>query len=187
MKASDVRNQIRLDIEGVQPLDNLEEAHQKDALTWIDSGAELYRLEEPATPPKHLIAYFAVIDNQHLLLVDHIKAEMWLPTGGHVDVDVDEHPIMTVTREAKEELGLAAVFLYTHPVFLSVSKTVGKTPGHIDVSLWYVLAGDRQQALETDDSEFNSVRWFRRDQLPLRRTDPHLHRFGQKLAHLSIW
>lgn len=185
MKTSSVRDRIRFDIKEIQPLDRLEEAHQKDALTWIDSGAELCRLEEPATPPKHLIAYFAVVDGEHLLLVDHIKAKLWLPTGGHVDVG--EHPTMTVMREAKEELGLAAVFLRKKPIFLTVTETVGKTAGHTDVSLWYVLAGERQQPLDTDDSEFTQVRWFHRDQLPLHRTDPHLKRFGQKLTRLNIW
>ncbi len=46
---------------------------------------------------------------QKLLLVDHKKAGLWLPSGGHVEID--EHPQTTVQREVREELGIEATFL----------------------------------------------------------------------------
>ena len=85
-----MRAEIREEVELIQPLDALEQESKLDVLSWIDSGAELCRLEKPATPPQHLISYFAVVDGDHILLVDHINAELWLPTGGHVDPG--EHP-----------------------------------------------------------------------------------------------
>src|SRR5471032_1373419 len=48
-----------------------------------------------------------------------------------------------------------------------------------------VIQGSRSQTLTFDDSEFNSVRWFAFDALPVDRTDPHLQRFVQKLAAAS--
>lgn len=112
-----------------------------DVLSWIDSGVELCRLEKPAVPPKRLLSYFAVVDNEHILLVDHINVELWLPTGGHVEPG--EHPGITVLREAKEELSMEADFLHDKPLFLTVTETVG----HIDVSIWYTLRGGRTDGL----------------------------------------
>lgn len=174
-----MRAEIRREVELIQPLDALEEESKLNVLAWIDSGAEVCRLEKPATPPKHLISYFAVVDDDHLLLVDHINAELWLPTGGHVEPG--EHPRDTALREAKEELSIDAEFLKDGPVFVTITETVGKTAGHTDVSLWYVLRGDRRAQLDFDDSEFHAVRWFHKDDVPLDRTDKHMSRFLQKL------
>lgn len=49
----------RAEIASIVPLDDLERLHIADALAWVDSGAPLYRTAKPATPPKHLVAYFA--------------------------------------------------------------------------------------------------------------------------------
>jgi 8-oxo-dGTP pyrophosphatase MutT (NUDIX family) len=148
-------------------------------LAWIDSGVELCRLHKPATPPKHLVSYFALVDRNHVLLVDHKKAQLWLPTGGHVEPG--EHPRTTVIRELAEELGLELNEAPQAPLMLTVSETVGTTAGHTDVSLWYVLNGDRQARLKFDTEEFYSVRWFHFDEAPMSRSDPHLSRFLSKL------
>ncbi len=174
-----MREAIREEVELIQPLDGLELETKRDVLAWIDSGAELCRRVKPATPPKHLISYFAVVDGDHVLLVDHINAELWLPTGGHVDPG--EHPRDTALREAQEELSLDGEFLKEGPVFVTVTETVGKTAGHTDVSLWYVLRGDRNSSLAFDTSEFHDAKWFHRDDVPLDRTDKHMARFLQKL------
>src|SRR5713101_5621549 len=104
-----MRHRIRSEVTAIDPLDDLERQTIANVLAWIDSGAQLCRLEKPATPPKHLVSYFACIDNDHILLVDHKNAQLWLPTGGHIEPD--EHPRTTVIREATEELGLEANFI----------------------------------------------------------------------------
>ena len=174
-----MRAAIRAEVERIQPLDGLERETQLDVLAWIDSGAELCRLEKPAKPPKHLISYFAVVDGDYLLLVDHINAELWLPTGGHVDPG--EHPRDTALREAREELSLDGEFLQEGPVFVTVTETVGKTAGHTDVSLWYLLRGSRTSSVAFDTSEFHDAKWFHRNDVPLDRTDKNMSRFLQKL------
>ena len=113
------------------------------------------------------------------MLVDHINAELWLPTGGHVEPG--EHPRATVRREAREELSIECEFLREAPLMLTVTETVGKTAGHTDVSIWYCLHGDRSAQLEFDQSEFASVRWFHKDEIPMNRTDPQMGRFLRKL------
>ncbi|MFC4310088.1 NUDIX domain-containing protein [Steroidobacter flavus] len=174
-----MRAAIRAEVSSIEAFDAIERAHRDETLAWIDSGAELCRTHKPATPPKHLIAYFVLVDQDHVLLVDHKNAQLWLPTGGHVEPG--EHPRATVVRELAEELGLELSKIPEAPLMLTVSQTVGITAGHTDVSLWYVLNGDRRVPLKFDTEEFYSVRWFHFDEAPVSRSDPHLSRFLRKL------
>ena len=174
-----MHDQIRAELELIKPFDSVEREHHADALNWVCSGAELFRLEKPATPPKHLVSYFAVIDEQHILLVDHRNAQLWLPAGGHVEPQ--EHPRTTVQRELEEELGFRCPHPVESPVMVTCTPTVGLTAGHIDVSLWYVVRATREQPLLYDESEFLGVRWFPFSQVPLERADPHMGRFIAKL------
>jgi 8-oxo-dGTP diphosphatase len=176
---ANMRTVIRQEIANVTPVDVTEATHIADALAWIDSGAELCRLAKPATPPKHLVAYFAVVDDGHILLVDHKNAQLWLPPGGHVEPH--EHPRNTVVREMQEELGFAPAHEIQAPLMVTCSTTVGLTAGHVDVSLWYVVHAQRGQKIRFDETEFNAVKWFEFGQVPLHRSDPHLGRFIAKL------
>lgn len=178
-----MRSAIRKEVTSIEPFDALEHAHRADVLAWIDSGVELCRTQKPATPPKHLVSYFAVVDHDHVLLVDHKNAQLWLPSGGHVEPG--EHPRATVARELREELGLDIGKELDAPLMLTVSETVGITQGHTDVSLWYVVSADRGAALDFDAQEFHSVQWFHFSEVPLSRSDPHLGRFLRKLALTS--
>ncbi len=174
-----MRAAIRKEVALINPVDEAERKNQADVLAWIDTGVELCRLEKPATPRQHLVSYFAVVDEDYILLVDHINAELWLPTGGHVEPG--EHPKTTALREAKEELGIDGEFLYDEPLFLSMTETVGKTAGHVDVSIWYALKGSRDAKLTYDASEFHCVKWFHKNDVPLERSDKQMARFLGKL------
>src|SRR3990167_9801718 len=112
-----IRSEIRSMTSQIQPLDREEAEHIAFVEKWIDSGAEIFRIAKPATPDPHLVAYFLLIDKdeQRLLLVEHKKANLWLPAGGHVELN--EHPKETVSRELMEELGVQTDFLSERPFF----------------------------------------------------------------------
>lgn len=175
-----MRDHIRKELEAIEAFDALEREHLADALAWGNSGVELFRVAKPATPPKHLVSYFAVVDGQQILLVDHKSAQLWLPAGGHVEPE--EHPRSTVARELEEELGFIASHPIEAPLMVTCTSTVGLTAGHTDVSLWYVVRANCHQPLKYDESEFNSVRWFPFTEVPLERSDPHMSRFIAKLG-----
>jgi 8-oxo-dGTP diphosphatase len=172
------RAAIRAEVVSILPFDELEEAHRADVLAWIDSGVPLCRTVKPAIPAKHLVSYFAVVDGDHILLVDHKSAQLWLPPGGHVEPG--EHPRETVARELREELGLMATHDIGEPLMVTCTTTVGLTAGHIDVSLWYVVAADRNQGIRFDKEEFAAIGWFKASDVPLQRSDPHMRRFLAK-------
>ncbi len=170
-------------IQEIRPFDELEKEHIADALAWISSGVEVYKITGPDIPPKHLTAYGVLIDStvKKILLVDHIKAELWLPAGGHIERD--EHPKNTVSREIQEELGISVNFLSENPFFLTQAVTVGKTAGHTDVCFWYVLRGDTSQPIVYDTKEFNGYQWFGFDEILQEEKpifDPYMKRFVRK-------
>ncbi|TXT35489.1 MAG: NUDIX hydrolase [Comamonadaceae bacterium] len=174
-----MRDQVRTELELIEPFDEIEHEHHAEALSWVKSGAELFRLAKPATPPRHLVSYFAVVDEQNILLIDHKNAQRWLPAGGHVEPQ--EHPRSTVLRELEEELGFTCPHPVEAPVMITCTATVGLTAGHTDVSLWYVVRAKREQSMNYDENEFSGIRWFPFSDVPLERSDPHLGRFIAKL------
>ena len=178
-----MREKILEELLTIVPHDEIERGHLEDAVTWVRSGAELFRLVKPDTPSKHLVSYFALVDDGHILLVDHRNAQLWLPAGGHVEPG--EHPRTTVERELVEELGVALDAPVAAPLMVTCTTTVGFTSGHVDVSLWYVISLDRMKPLTFDVGEFHSVQWFKFDAVPFGRSDPNLGRFIEKLASVS--
>ncbi len=183
MSIVNIRSEIHKIVSAIRPFDSLEDQHIRFVLDWIESGSEIFRIEKPATPDIHLVAYFVIASPEmdQILLVDHKKAELWLPPGGHVDPG--ENPKETVRREAKEELGIEAEFLRDEPILLTVTKTVGNVAKHTDVSLWYLLKGDPHSAFNYDTDEFNKICWFGIDEIPFEKSDPHMRRFMEKMHH----
>ena len=188
MGNADIRTLITGLVAGVGPADAREADDQAGILAWIGSGAQIFRVIPPATPPRHLVSYFALVDSARrlVLLGDHVKSGLWLPSGGHVELGED--PRDTVAREALEELGIRAVFHDRlgagRPFFLTVTATVGPD-SHVDVSLWFVLAGDQDVPLDPDPREYRSVRWFPLDGLDRsreERLDPEMSRFARKVT-----
>lgn len=179
--ASKNRTIIRQLIASITPVDDKEQEDITFALRWIDSGAEIFRIAKPDDPKIHLVAYFVLFDvkSDTLLLVDHRKAGLWLPPGGHIEVN--EHPQETVKREAQEELGIEADFQMETPLFVTVTETVGNVAKHTDVSLWYLLNGQDGSHFQYDTEEFHQVKWFSVDQIPHTASEPHLKKFINKV------
>jgi 8-oxo-dGTP diphosphatase len=174
-------------VERLAPFDELEVEHRADALRWLRSTPDVFRRASPRTPPKHLVAYFLLQDARtgSVLLVDHRRAGLWLPTGGHVEVGED--PADTVRREAPEELGLTPVFRddVAQPLFITVTETTGPVVDrHTDVSMWYLLSGSQDDDVHPDEREFRAARWWGRTELVAADPatfEPHLMRFLAKV------
>lgn len=171
-------------VSAIKPYDALEKEHIADTLSWIKSGAPIFRIAKPDVPNKHLVSYFVLFDSnaQKILLVDHKKAQLWLPAGGHIELDED--PKETVRRECLEELGVQADFWNPAPIFLTSTLTVGLTAGHTDVSLWYVIKGNHKILYQFDAAEFSGVKWFGFDEIPYQQSDPHMERFINKFKNI---
>lgn len=185
------KNIVKAAVQTIVPYDAIEIAHKEDVLRWLESDASPYRISKPDNPPKHLVSYFVPFDeaSSSMLLVDHVKAGLRLPPGGHVDVDED--PRDTVVREAYEELNIAVSFdtpIGNDPLFVTVTTTRG-AGSHTDVSLWYVVRGDAATRLGFDAREMDGYSWLTFDEVlatDIAGLDPHLHRFIRKLRHALV-
>jgi 8-oxo-dGTP diphosphatase len=182
---SDFADLVARLVGAIEPLDDLEADDQAACLAWIASGAPLCRTQKPATPPQHLVAYAVAVDpaRRQLLLVDHRQAELWLPTGGHVEPG--EHPATAARRELHEELNLGADSLAgaDAPVMVTLTTAAGRTVRHVDVSLWYAFHVDTDTRLRPDPGEFAAVRWWPFDQASSATTErigPNIGRFLAK-------
>lgn len=168
----------------ITPYDDLEREHITGTLWWLESTDDIFRRAKPATPPCHLVSYVVLMtDDGSTLLVDHVNAGLFLPPGGHVEVD--EHPLVAARRVCREELGIEASFADdTAPHFVTVTTTVGRDMGHVDVSLWFLGEGSRAMKLITDQTEFRTAGWWSLTEVvaaPGTGFDPHFQRFMQKV------
>jgi len=185
--SGDPRTVVRDLVAGIAPYDDHEAQDRAATLEWVRSGAPLFRTAPPATPDRHLCVYFVLFDEarRSIFLVDHVKAGLWLPPGGHVDVDED--PRDTALREAAEELRIDGDFhsrFGDNPLFLTVTRTRGDH-SHTDVTFWFVFAADQDTNIDLDTREAKEARWFDIDDLEQwaqGRFDPHMARFAHKLS-----
>ncbi len=176
-------------VQSIVPIDTTEALHQEEVLAWTSGVAPLFRISKPDNPSKHLVSYFVLYDEDanSIMLIDHVKAGLWLPPGGHVDPN--ENPHDTVIREAQEELKISADFTTrfgNNPLFVTVTVTRGSGT-HTDVSLWYVIKGDVSESLWFDKREMNSYKWMTLTEILAADSalfDPHLHRFVSKMQQV---
>lgn len=190
MQTAAVLDDVHSLIADIAPLDETERAHIGDALAWLDSTDDVFRrTTRPVAPAKHLVSYFLLVDPAAgaVLLGDHLKSGLWLPSGGHVEPG--EHPVETVRRECVEELGVRARFLPAvgeRPLLLTVTETRAERPDqHTDVSLWFALEHARQEPLAPDPREYALVRWWTPEEVRAadpERFDPHMARMLDKLG-----
>jgi len=181
--SSALKSTITALVSGIEPTDDLGREHSWDVLSWLAGTDDIFRREKPRIPSPHLVSYFLLVDRAagRVLLCDHRLSGLWLPTGGHVEPG--EHPLDTVRREVVEELGVTArpdPEFGDKPFFLTMTETVGAPAlRHVDVSLWFALAGRVDQVLRPDPREFAGVRWWTEAELrqaDLDRFEPHLLR-----------
>ncbi|MCC6388071.1 MAG: NUDIX domain-containing protein [Dehalococcoidia bacterium] len=177
-----MRAETRALIAAMAPGDAAEAADLRYVLDWIDSGARIWREGGAADPPVHLVAYVAPVDfaRETLLLVDHRKAGLWLPPGGHIEPG--EAAESTAAREAEEELGMDVRGHLRGPLLLTVTRTVGAGPRHTDVSLWFAAAVDEHAPVRIDAGEFAAARWYAWNGLPGSRRGMNVDPFVARLA-----
>jgi 8-oxo-dGTP pyrophosphatase MutT (NUDIX family) len=184
---------ISIMVDSIEPMDAVESGHIADASAWLCVTNDVFRRSTaPTEPTKHLVSYFLLADpvSGHVLLGDHRKSGLWLPSGGHVEPGED--PAETVRRECVEELGVVARFhpaLGARPLLVTVTNTRSdRADVHTDVSLWFVLAHDRHQPLHPDEREYAGVRWWTPSEIGSADPasfDPHMGRMLDKLKTLG--
>jgi 8-oxo-dGTP pyrophosphatase MutT (NUDIX family) len=153
----DVRASYSKDIQAIVPLDDIEKRDIEMALSWLKSAAHV---NKPYDMKEHLGVMCLVLspDRRQTFLLNHRKAQMWLPPGGHVDAGLTFQQAMEL--EMQEETGQDATLILPTPFFLTRVLTQGLNAGHIDVTVWYLLEAPSDVAYAVMQKEASEVRWF---------------------------
>ncbi|MFH0969220.1 MAG: NUDIX domain-containing protein [Patescibacteria group bacterium] len=113
-----------------------------------------------------------IVNKDRVLLVDHKKLKLWLPIGGHIELNEDTD--QALIREIKEECGLKVEilskkslpdkkhikFLYL-PSFLDIHQINDE---HRHIALGYI-AKSKTDKIKLRKSEHNNIRWFSKKDL----------------------
>lgn len=142
-------------------------------------------LTHEKNPQSHFCCFTLPIDRitKSIFLVHHIKADDWIPPGGHIDAG--ETPIQTVRREFAEELEYQ---ITNEPVMLfdlsikDIDTPKGLCKTHYD--LWYAVETVKKQ-FRIDKSEFYDAEWFSYDKALQKIETPFFRRImGKFLSRL---
>lgn len=166
------------DIRGIQPQDHQEQDDVNITLEWLRSSQYLHK---PMSMDCHLGVLFVLLSPnlKSTFLINHRKAQLWLPPGGHVDSGLTLQ--QAVELEIREEMNIEPKFLSTKPFFLTRTLTGGVNAGHIDVTSWFLLEGNPEINYEIQAKEASEGRWT---DLEVIENDPnfsHLYRAIKKI------
>lgn len=144
-----------------------------------------YDLTHEKNPQSHLCCFTLPLDriNKSIFLGHHIKADDWIPPGGHIDEG--ETPMQTVRREFSEELD----YQITHePIMLfDLSIKTIDNPKYLckeHYDLWYAVETGKKQ-FRIDKGEFYDGGWFSYDKALFQIKTPFFRRIiGKFLSRL---
>lgn len=121
------------------------------------------KLIKEDNPDDHLCSFFLPIHrpSKSVFLGYHIKANDWIPPGGHIDRG--ESPIDTVYREFVEELKYTLTDEQVTPLDLTI-KPIVNNPRHnckLHYDFWYLVHMKEKIDFDFTKSEFYEARWMR--------------------------
>lgn len=124
----------------------------------LSDSAPLLKQENAAD---HFCCFFLPvhIPSHSIYMVHHIKAQSWIPPGGHIEPD--EIPEETIRREFKEELDFT---LTDEPIRLfniGIKHINAKThPCRVHYDLWYSVACREKAPYRFLKQEFYDANWY---------------------------
>ena len=138
------------------------------------------------------VGAFIVFDNK-VLLVNHPRYDMWLPPGGHIELDED--PEEALFREIKEETGLEVEIMSTKPdshfpgnkyIYLPAYISVhDANPPHKHIGLSYFAKAKNADNLKSD--EHTDAKWLSAGELDSQEYNmpPEIRHFGKQAIEES--
>ena len=116
-----------------------------------------------------------IVHRDKVLLVHHRGLKLWLPVGGHIELDED--PEEALFREIKEETGIDKKYLKImsdKPKFKGVRHKFLYAPNYLDIhnfsdthrhaSLTYLLKSTTDKLVH-NDKEHIGIKWFTKEEI----------------------
>lgn len=122
-----------------------------------------------------------IVNGDAVLLRMHEKYDMWLPPGGHVELDEDM--VQAALREAKEETGLDVTLMGNIPAAadegereLLVPRFINRhavNDAHEHISFVYFGRSMTRDLFPAEGEKTDGFKWFTRDDLNDPACDVH--------------
>lgn len=100
-------------------------------------------------------------DRKKVLLTHHIKLNMWLQLGGHVEGE--EHVIETALREAMEESALTSLRCISDKIFdvdVHLFPKKGEMEAHYHFDVRFLFEADENEQINRQKSESKGMKWI---------------------------
>lgn len=100
-------------------------------------------------------------DRKKVLLTHHLKLNMWLQIGGHIEGDEDI--LQTALREAEEESGLSTLKCLSEEIFdidVHVFPKRGEVEAHLHLDFRFIFEADEAEELKRQKSESKDMKWI---------------------------
>jgi 8-oxo-dGTP pyrophosphatase MutT (NUDIX family) len=182
---AEIRESYVRAVSAISPYDEGEEKDIETTLEWLKTAENL---NKPHNMEQHLGVFAIVLsrDRGHTFLLNHRKAKMWLPPGGHVDLGQKLHECTLM--EVEEELGMKKPKLITEaPIFLTRTLTQGMNAGHIDVTSWFLIEGDHPESTyQVQAKEASQSGWVEIEELLQTAELSNLHRGFRKMLDRGL-
>lgn len=106
-------------------------------------------------------AWIVSKDRKKVLLTHHLKLNMWLQIGGHVEGD--EYILETALREAQEESGLTTLKCLSGKIFdvdVHLFPKRGEVEAHYHYDIRFLFEADESEELRRQKSESKAMKWI---------------------------
>lgn len=170
-------------LKSYETADSPEKQMLRDTIGFIEKHPDCF---ERSLQEGHITASAWIINpvGTHVLLIHHVKLDKWLQPGGHCDGDVDV--LNVAMKEANEETGL--VVKPVHPAIFDIDNHQipprQDIPGHIHYDIRFLLTAEMGKDELPGNSEVNSIRWIRLEDVHRYNSADSITRMVRKLSFL---
>jgi 8-oxo-dGTP pyrophosphatase MutT (NUDIX family) len=137
-----------------------------------------------------------IVYKRKVLLIDHKQLKLWLPIGGHIELDED--PEEALFREIEEECGLGVEINAEKPDVVSPGTKWLYRPEYLDIhnindshkhmAFTYFLKANSDK-VRLAELEHNQIKWFTKDELEEERYQirPAVKFFARSALEKLAW
>ena len=187
------------------PVDQQEENHRSEMMRFVSTHAHNWWMR--TTEAGHVTGSAWVVNqaHTHALLLHHVKLDLWVQPGGHLD-DTDITPAAGAMREAREETGMqelafAGAFgkgcgdgfanafgnnrLFDVDIHCIPARTgkAGPEPGHLHYDARYLIMTADEQA--TISAESRAAKWIALEELAHPSSERSIARMAEKSLRMK--
>lgn len=131
-------------------------------------------------------AWIVSKDRKKVLLTHHLKLNMWLQLGGHVEGE--ESILETAMREGREESGLTSLRCLSKDIFdvdVHLFPKRGEVEAHYHFDIRFLLEGDEHEKIKPQQSETKEIKWVSLEEIPLYSNEETIRRMADKTKILQ--